>query len=100
MFPIVALLGLTGLAMAVLQASGQFGITAFVPVLWNVVIIAGLVLVTPLVPDDDRITVYAVAIVVGTLAQLLYLVPAVLPGGPVPVLARPGATRAFARCWC
>ena len=84
MFPIVALLGLTGLAMAVLQASGQFGITAFVPVLWNVVIIAGLVLVTPLVPDDDRITVYAVAIVVGTLAQLLYLVPAFFREGPFP----------------
>jgi len=35
MFPIVVLLGLTGLAMGILQAAGQFGPTAFVPVLWN-----------------------------------------------------------------
>ena len=40
MFPIVVLLGLTGLVAAVLQAHGEFGATAFVPVLWNVVIIA------------------------------------------------------------
>ena len=32
-FPIVVLLGLTGLVAAVLQAHGQFGVTAFVPVL-------------------------------------------------------------------
>ncbi|MGE0027767.1 MAG: murein biosynthesis integral membrane protein MurJ [Thermoleophilia bacterium] len=84
MFPIVVLLGLTGLVAAVLQAGGQFAITAFVPVLWNVVIIAGLVVVTPFVPDDDRITVYAVAIVVGTVAQLLYMVPAFRREGPFP----------------
>jgi putative peptidoglycan lipid II flippase len=85
MFPIVVLLGLTGLVAAVLQAAGEFGITAFVPVLWNVIIIAGLVVVTPIVPDDDRITVYAVAIVVGTLAQLLYMVPAFRRQGPFPI---------------
>ena len=70
------------------------------PVLWNVVIIVGLVVVTPLVPEDDRITVYAVAIVVGTLAQLLYLLPVLRGRGPVPALARPRATRACAGCWC
>ncbi|HTI35164.1 MAG TPA: murein biosynthesis integral membrane protein MurJ [Miltoncostaea sp.] len=84
MFPIVVLLGLTGLVAAVLQAGGRFAITAFVPVLWNVVIIAGLVVVTPFVPDDDRITVYAVAIVVGTVAQLLYMVPAFRREGHFP----------------
>ena len=41
MFPIVVLLGLTGLVAAILQANGEFGATAFVPVLWNVVIIVG-----------------------------------------------------------
>lgn len=85
MFPIVVLLGLTGLVAAVLQASGQFGITAFVPVLWNVIIIAGLVVVTPFVPEDDRITVYAVSIVVGTVAQLVYMVPAFRREGPFPI---------------
>ena len=41
MFPIVVLLGLTGLVSAVLQANGEFGATAFAPVLWNLVIIVG-----------------------------------------------------------
>jgi putative peptidoglycan lipid II flippase len=85
MFPIVVLLGLTGLVSAILQAAGRFGPTAFAPVLWNVVIIALLVGVTPLVADDDRITVYAVAIVIGTLVQLLYLVPSLRGLGPFPL---------------
>ena len=85
MFPIVVLLGLTGLVAAVLQAHGEFGATAFVPVLWNVVIIVGLVAATPLVPEDDRITVYAVAIVIGTVAQLLWLLPSLRGKGPFPL---------------
>jgi putative peptidoglycan lipid II flippase len=85
MFPIVVLLGLTGLVVAVLQAYGQFGVTAFVPVLWNVVIIAGLLVATPLVPEDDRITVYAVSILVGTVAQLLWLLPSLRGKGPFPI---------------
>lgn len=85
MFPIVVLLGLTGIVAAVLQANGDFGPTAFAPVLWNVVIIVALAAVTPLVPQGDRITVYAVAIVLGTLAQLLYLLPSLRGLGPFPI---------------
>ena len=85
MFPIVVLLGLTGLVAALLQAAGRFGATAFAPVLWNMVIIGGLVAVTPFVPSDDQITVYAVAVVVGTLAQLLYLLPKLKGLGPFPL---------------
>jgi putative peptidoglycan lipid II flippase len=85
MFPIVVLLGLTGLVAAVLQAHGQFGVTAFVPVLWNVVIIVCLVVAVPLVPEDDRITVYAVAILVGTVAQVLWLLPSLRGMGPFPI---------------
>jgi putative peptidoglycan lipid II flippase len=85
MFPIVVLLGLTGLVAAVLQAHGEFGATAFVPVLWNVVIIVGLVAATPLVPEDDRITVYAVSILIGTIAQLLWLLPSLRGKGPFPL---------------
>lgn len=85
MFPIVPLLGLTGLVAALLQAGGRFGATAFAPVLWNVVIIAALVGVTPFVPDDDRITVYAIAIVAGTLVQLLYLLPSLRGMGSFPI---------------
>jgi putative peptidoglycan lipid II flippase len=85
MFPIVVLLGLTGLVAALLQAGGRFGATAFAPVLWNVVIIGALIGVTPLVPDEDRITLYAVGIVVGTLVQLLYLIPSLRGMGPFPL---------------
>jgi putative peptidoglycan lipid II flippase len=85
MFPIVVLLGLTGLASALLQAADRFGPTAFVPVLWNMVIIVLLVGATPFVSDHHRITVYAVAILVGTLAQLLYLVPSLRGLGPFPL---------------
>jgi putative peptidoglycan lipid II flippase len=85
MFPIVVLLGLTGLAAALLQAGDRFAPTAFVPVLWNMVIIVLLVVATPFVSEGDRITVYAVAILVGTLAQLLYLVPSLRGLGPFPL---------------
>ncbi len=85
MFPIVVLLGLTGLASALLQAGGRFGATAFVPVLWNMVIIVALLVATPFVSDEHEITAYAIAIVVGTLAQLLYLLPALRGLGPFPL---------------
>jgi len=85
MFPIVVLLGLTGLVAAVLQAHGEFGATAFVPVLWNIVIIIGLVVAVPFVPEDDRITVYAVSIVIGTIAQLAWLLPSLRGKGPFPI---------------
>ncbi len=75
MFPIVPLLGLTGVVSAVLQANGEFGATGFVPILWNGIIIAFLGYAAFALPDDDRITVYAIAIVVGTLGQLVLLTP-------------------------
>jgi putative peptidoglycan lipid II flippase len=96
MFPIVVLLGLTGLVVGILQAGGQFGPTAFVPVLWNAVILICLVAVTPVVPEDDRIYVYGVGILIGTLAQLLYLLPYLRGRGPFPLslgLANPYVRR-------
>jgi putative peptidoglycan lipid II flippase len=84
MFPIVVLLGLTGLVMGILQAGGQFGPTAFVPVLWNAVIIGSLAL-APLVPEGQRVTLYAIGIVAGTVVQLAYLVPRMRGRGPFPL---------------
>ncbi len=75
MFPIVVLLALTGVAMALLQMAGQFGPTAFAPVLWNALIILSLLAITPLFSGDDRIIAYAIGILIGTLGQLLFLVP-------------------------
>lgn len=74
MFPIVVLLGLTGIVFAILQASNDFGPTAFAPVLWNALIILCLAVATPLfVAESARITVYAVGILLGTAGQLAYV---------------------------
>ena len=85
MFPIVPLLGLTGIVAAVLQAEGRFTPTAFVPVLWNAVILLCLVGISPFVASDERIWVYAIGILLGTVAQLLYLLPYMRGFGPFPI---------------
>lgn len=85
MFPIVVLLGLTGLVMGILQANNEFSAIAFAPVLWNAVIIGALVLVTPFVDSDAKIYVYAVGILLGTVVQLLYLLPSLRGKGPFPL---------------
>ena len=85
MFPIVPLLGLTGIVAAVLQAEGRFTPTAFVPVLWNAVIIVALGVGAVFIPEDNRIWVYAAGILLGTLAQLLYLLPHLRGLGPFPL---------------
>ena len=85
MFPIVVLLGLTGLVMGILQASGEFAASAFVPVLWNAVIIAALLVGVPMVDGDAKIYVYAVGILVGTAVQLVYLLPGLRGKGPFPL---------------
>jgi putative peptidoglycan lipid II flippase len=85
MFPIVPLLGLTGLVVGVLQAYGRFAVTAFVPVLWNGVILAVLVGVVPLLDGDARVYAYAVGVLAGTLVQLVFLVPFLRGTGPFPL---------------
>lgn len=82
MFPIVVLLGLTGLVMGILQASGEFASSAFVPVLWNGIIIVALLVVAPMVDGDAKISVYAIGILVGTAVQLVYLLPGLRGKGP------------------
>ncbi len=82
MFPIVLLLALTGIVAAVLQANGEFGVTGFVPVLWNVIIIGCLGISEFALPASERVTGYAVGILLGTLAQVLWLLPYMRGKGP------------------
>jgi putative peptidoglycan lipid II flippase len=75
LFPIVVLLGLNGLVVGVLNANDHFAIPAIAPLVWNLVIIAGLVLLTPLFHGDNRLYAYAIGVVAGTLVQLLMCLP-------------------------
>ena len=54
-FPIVVLLGLTGLAVGILNVHDHFTIPAIAPLVWNVVIIAGLVGLAPLFEGPNRL---------------------------------------------
>ncbi len=75
LFPIVLLLGVNGLVVGMLNAQGHFGVPAVAPLAWNVVIIGGLVVLEPLFAGGDRLYAYAIAVVAGTLVQLLMCLP-------------------------
>jgi putative peptidoglycan lipid II flippase len=75
MFPIVLLLGLSGLVVGVLNSFEHFAVPAIAPLFWNLVIIATLVALTPAFDGDDRIYAYAIGILLGTIVQLLLPLP-------------------------
>ncbi len=76
LFPIVVLLGVSGIVVGVLNAYEEFAIPALTPVAWNLVIIVGLVIGVPQAQTTDaELYVYAVAIVIGTVVQVLLPVP-------------------------
>ena len=76
LFPIVALLGVSGIVVGILNTYEEFSIPALTPVAWNLVIIAGLVLGVPRVDSpDDKLYVYAGAILAGTVVQVLLPIP-------------------------
>jgi putative peptidoglycan lipid II flippase len=75
MFPIVLMLGLSGLVVGVLNSFEHFSVPAIAPLFWNLVIIATLVALTPAFEGDDRIYAYAIGILLGTLVQLLLPLP-------------------------
>jgi putative peptidoglycan lipid II flippase len=76
LFPIVILLGLTGLAVGVLNVHDHFTVPAIAPLVWNIVIIGGMVGLAPLFEGDDKLYAYAIGVVAGTLVQLLMMLPA------------------------
>jgi putative peptidoglycan lipid II flippase len=75
LFPIVILLGLNGLLVGMLNAHDHFTIPAISPLVWNLVIIAGLVVLTPLFEGDERIYSYAIGVLAGTAVQLAMCFP-------------------------
>lgn len=76
LFPIVALLGVSGIVVGTLNTYDEFSIPALTPVAWNLVIIAGLVFGVPHVHGaDDKLYVYAGSILAGTIVQVLLPIP-------------------------
>jgi len=76
LFPIVALLGVSGVIVGILNSYEHFAVPALSPVFWNLAIIAGLVLGVPRAQTmDAKLYVYAVSIVIGTIIQVLLPVP-------------------------
>ena len=71
LFPILIMLGVSGVVVGILNSYDRFGAFAISPLFWNLTIIAVLVVLEPLFHGQDRIYAYAIGILVGTLVQLL-----------------------------
>ena len=70
LFPILILLGVTGMVVGILNSYDRFGAYAISPFFWNVAIIVVLVGLAPAFPEGDEIYAYAVGVLVGTVIQL------------------------------
>jgi putative peptidoglycan lipid II flippase len=76
LFPIVVLLGLSGIVVGILNTYHHFALPALAPVAWNAVIILGLLLGVPQIDDESaQLYLYAGLVVLGTLVQLLLPIP-------------------------
>lgn len=75
MFPIVVLLGLSGLVVGILNSFEHFSVPALAPLAWNLVIIGALVGLTPAFPEEDQIYAYAIGVLAGTVVQLVLPTP-------------------------
>jgi putative peptidoglycan lipid II flippase len=76
LFPVVLLLGLTGLLVGILQSYDEFSIPAIAPAVWNLVIIVGLIALHDQFKPGRQIYAYAVAWLIATVVQLLMIASA------------------------
>ncbi len=70
LFPILILLGVTGMIVGILNSDDRFAAFAISPFFWNVAIIAVLVALAPTFSEEDQIYAYAIGVLVGTVIQL------------------------------
>ncbi len=76
LFPIVVVLGLTGIVVGILNSYDHFTVPALSPVFWNLVILLGLAIGVPEAGTrSTKLYVYAVAILVATVVQFLLPLP-------------------------
>src|SRR6476661_3440701 len=71
LFPILVLLGISGIVVGILNSYDRFGAFAIAPLFWNLTIILVLVVLEPRFHGQNKIYAYAIGILVGTLVQLL-----------------------------
>jgi len=70
LFPILILLGVSGVVVGILNSYDRFGAFAISPLFWNLTIIAVTVFLAPAFHGQNRIYAYAIGILAGTLVQL------------------------------
>ena len=76
LFPIVALLGVSGIIVGILNSYDHFTVPAISPVFWNLAIIVGLAIGVPQARTmNGKLYVYAVAILVATFIQAFLPLP-------------------------
>jgi putative peptidoglycan lipid II flippase len=75
LFPIVVLMGLTGVVTGILNSQRIFGVPAFAPVVWNLVIIGAMLVFARGGSLEHRATVYSIGILVATVVQFLIPLP-------------------------
>ena len=77
MFPIVAILGMTGVVTGILNSYEIFGVPAMAPIAWNAVIIVALV-----IASQGSAEAYAIGVLVATIVQFLIPLPLLRGRGP------------------
>ena len=76
LFPIVTLLGVSGIIVGILNSYDHFTVPAISPVFWNIAIIVGLVIGVPQAQTmNAKLYVYAFSILIATVIQVLLPVP-------------------------
>jgi putative peptidoglycan lipid II flippase len=76
LFPMVVMLGVSGIIVGILNSYEEFTVPALAPVAWNLVIILGLALGVEHATDtSSQLYIYAGSILVATLVQTLLPVP-------------------------
>jgi putative peptidoglycan lipid II flippase len=76
LFPIVALLGVSGVIVGILNSYDHFTVPALSPVFWNIAIIVGLVIGVPTATSmNAELYVYAFSILIATVVQVFLPMP-------------------------
>ena len=76
LFPIVALLGCSGVIVGILNSYDHFTVPAISPIFWNIAIIVGLVLGVPQAQTmSTKLYIYAFSILIATVIQVFLPLP-------------------------